>query len=59
MHLMWIDLYFYQWLRFYMLSAGGLHDFRQTNTHSLPLVGPVRVQTFLQDRDDLWKDTLP
>ena len=42
-----------------MLSAGGLHDFRQSNTHSLPLVGPVRVQTFLQDRDDLWKDTLP
>lgn len=51
--------YKYWWIKrlTYMFSAGGLHDFWQSDTHSLPLVSSVRVQTFLQDWNDFWKNS--
>ena len=42
----------------YLFFAGWRHNFTESNTNSLSLVWLVAVQTSLQDRNDLGKNSL-
>lgn len=42
-----------------MFTTGGSHDLWETDADTLALVRLIRVQSFLQDGDDLWQHSLP